>query len=105
MEQLLRLLPGPQPISVRYGATAAMVLMAFALRAGVEDSAGAYGFILFIPTIVAAGLLFDRGTGLFALSLSTALVAASLPWRGSASLHVAALASFLLVGAALVLVS
>lgn len=105
MVGLLKLLPGPQPLSVRYGATAAMVLVTFALRLGIEDVPGAYGFILFIPAIVAAALLFDRGSGFLALVLSLALIAASLPWLGQAEVHVAALASFLVVGGGLVLIS
>jgi two-component sensor histidine kinase len=105
MEHLLRLLPGPQPILVRYGAAAAAVLVTFALRAGIEHGAGTYGFILFIPAIVGSALLFDRGTGFFALALSAGLIAAALEWRGHLGMHVAALASFLIVGGALVLIS
>jgi hypothetical protein len=56
METLLRLLPSPQPAAVRYGATAAMVLVTFSLRLGIEERGGAYGFILFIPALVATSL-------------------------------------------------
>ena len=105
MDALLRMLPGPQPIVVRYGATVALVLVTFALRAGLEDRTGAYGFILFIPAIVISALAFDRGSGFVALVLSAGLVASLLPWRGSANVHVAALASFVTVGSLLVLIS
>jgi hypothetical protein len=63
MEALFRLLPGPQPILVRYGATALLVLVAFGLRLGVGENTGP--FLLFILPIVASALLFDRGTGFF----------------------------------------
>jgi two-component sensor histidine kinase len=102
MELLLRLLPGPLPVAVRYGITAFLVLLSFALRIGIEERTGAYGFLLFVPAIVAAALLFDRGSGFLALILSTGLVAAILPWDMGADVHVAALASFLIVGAGLV---
>jgi two-component sensor histidine kinase len=105
MEALIRLLPGPQPVAIRYGITAGMVLLTFALRVGIEERSGAYGFILFIPAIVGAALLFDRGTGFFALVLSTVLVGALLGWKGNASVHIGALASFLIVGGGLVFVS
>src|ERR1700740_524023 len=74
MESLLRLLPGPQPFIVRYGITAAMVLLTFALPPGIQERAGDYGFVLFVPAIMAAALMFDRGTGFFALALSIATV-------------------------------
>jgi two-component sensor histidine kinase len=105
MESLLRLLPGPQPVIVRYAITALIVLVAFALRFALEERTGPYGFILFIPAVMAASLLFDRGTGFFALALSMASVAAIIPWKppiGSAS---AAFSSFAIVGTALVFVS
>ena len=102
MELLLRLLPGPQPIAVRYGATVLMVLLSFGLRVGIEERTGAYGFLLFVPAIVAAALLFDRGSGFLALILSTGLVATLLPWGMDADVHISALASFLIVGAGLV---
>ena len=105
MEPLLRLLPGPLSVGIRYGATVAMVLLTFALRAGIEQGAGTYGFILFIPAIVAAALLFDRGSGFLALALSAGLVGATLSWRGSEHVHIAALAGYLIVGGGLVFVS
>jgi two-component sensor histidine kinase len=105
MEELLKLLPGPQSLAIRYGATAAMVLVTFAVRLGIHDTAGEYGFIVFIPAIVAAGLLFDRGSGFLALALSCALVAPLLSWRGVAEVRIAAFMIFILVGGGLVLIS
>jgi two-component sensor histidine kinase len=91
---------------VRYGATLAMVLAAIALKLVLQDrAAGPYGFILFVPAVVAAALLFDRRSGFLALALSAGFVAASLDWHANAQTHVGALSIFLLVGGGLVLVS
>jgi hypothetical protein len=98
MEALFRLLPGPQPILVRYGATTMLVLIAFAIRLGLEESTGRYGFLIFILPVVASALLFDRGTGFFATALSAALVASVLPWQAHAEVHIAAIITFLTVG-------
>ena len=68
MEALFRLLPGPQSVLFRYGATASLVLIGFALRAGSSEITGPYGFMFFILPIVASALLFDRGTGAFAVA-------------------------------------
>jgi two-component sensor histidine kinase len=105
MEALFRLLPGPQPILVRYGAATLFVLLAFGLRLGVGESTGPYGFILFILPIVASALLFDRGTGLYATVLSAALDSYLLPWTINPHVHVAALVSFLVVSACLVFIA
>jgi two-component sensor histidine kinase len=104
MDPILRLLPAPQPIWVRYGFTILMVALTFSIRLGLEDRIDVYGFILFVPAILASALLFDRGTGLFALGLSTLAVALRLRWDGAADVHLAALAFFLIVGVGLVLV-
>jgi two-component sensor histidine kinase len=101
MEYLLGLLPGPQPLLTRYGATIAMVMLAFGLRLLLPG--GAYGFIFFIPAIVAAGLIFDRGSGFLAVALSTALIAGRLSWNEAAPYHIAALGCFIAVGSGLVL--
>lgn len=63
MEALLKVLPGPQPIYIRYGATALLVLLAHALKLGVNDIAGPYAFIIYVPAFVAAALMFDRLSG------------------------------------------
>ena len=49
-------------------------------------------------------LAFDRGSGFLALITSAGLLASLLPRQGNANVHIAALASFLLVGALLVLI-
>lgn len=105
MEALLRLLPGPQPILIRYGIAILLVLLTFALRLGMGDRAGPDGFVLFIPAIMAASLMFDRGSGVVALAASIGLVALILPWRGNPAAHIPAIASFAVVGMAVVFIS
>lgn len=106
MEGLLKLLPGPQPVYVRYGVTVLMVVLMFSIRLGMQERTGLYGFIMYVPAVVAAALLFDRGTGYFAVALSTGLVALSLPWMPDrAEAHISALASFVLIAGGLVFIS
>jgi len=105
MESLLKFLPErPQPVHVRYGVSAVMVLVFFAFRLGAGPAAGQYSFIFFIPPILAASVLFDRGSGFVATGLSAVLVAALLDWRIGAMNHVAALTVFVCVSVFVVIV-
>lgn len=106
MESLLKLLPGPQPIHVRYGIAAFLVLLMFGIRLGLQERTGLYAFIIYIPAVVASALLFDRGTGYFAVALSAAVVAWTLPWTPDrAEAHFSALATFILIAGGLVFIS
>lgn len=105
MQALLRFLPGPQPILVRYGATTLMVLLAFGIRIVLGNYTGAYGFLFFIIPIVASALLFDRGTGYFALALSALFIATLLDWSAKPGTHMIAMALFALVSTCLVFVA
>jgi two-component sensor histidine kinase len=105
MQALFRFLPGPQSILVRYCATTVLVLIAFAIRLGLQENTGRYGFLIFILPVVASALLFDRGTGFFATALSAALVASILPWQAQAGVHIAAILTFLFVGGCLVFIA
>lgn len=102
MDTLLRFLPAPQPILIRYGATMLFVVIAFALRMGMGEGTGRFGFIFFVLPIVASGLLFDRGTGLFAILLSAGLLAAVLDWGPSTAANISAMTVFFIVGTCLV---
>jgi len=105
VESLLEILPPrPQPLLVRSGATAALVLVFFVFRVGAGPAAGEYSFIFFIPPILASAVMFDRGSGFFATALSTALVAALLNWRVGVTNHIAALTLFVCVCVFVVLV-
>jgi two-component sensor histidine kinase len=81
-----------------------MVVATFLLRLFLHDRGGPYGFILFVPAILAASLMFDRGTGFFALALSSALMGAIMPWDYNTQVHIAALMIFVLISAPLVFV-
>ncbi len=105
MEALFRYLPGPQPLVVRYGATALFVMLAYGIRITLGDYTGAYGFLFFILPIVASALLFDRGTGFFALALSASLIATLLDWSAKSGTHTIAISLFGLVGGCLVFVA
>jgi two-component sensor histidine kinase len=102
---LLRYLPGPQTIAVRYGATALLVFLAYGIRLALGNFSGAYGFLFFILPVVTSGLLFDRGTGFFAVALSGLLVATLLNWDAKAGAHLGALLLFAIVGASLVFIA
>lgn len=105
MDALYRFLPGPQPILIRYGGTLLFVLFAFALRMGMGQGTGRFGFIFFILPIVASGLLFDRGTGFFALAVSVACLASILDWGPSTAANISGMAVFVVVGICLIFVS
>ncbi len=105
MEALLKYLPGPQPVAVRYSATTALVFAAYGVRLAVGDYTGAYGFLFFFLPIVASALMFDRSAGIFAVALSVFLVATLLDWSAKPGAHLIALLLFALVGACLVFIA
>ena len=105
MEGFLRYLPGPQPVAVRFGVTAALVLVAYVVRLALGDYTGAYGFLFFFLPIVASALMFDRRTGFFAIALSMFLVATLLDWSAKHVSHLIALLLFAVVGACLVFIA
>lgn len=76
MEQILRMLPSkPQPLVVRYGTTAAaMVVICFLVLLGLSRQGGLLGFYLLFPAIFASSILFDRGSGFFGTALSALLL-------------------------------
>jgi len=106
METLFRLLPGPQPALVRYGATALIVLAAYGLRLSVGEGTGRFGFIHFVLPVVISSLIFSRGTGYFAVALSAVLVSSAISW-GAADIHanISAIAVFAVVGVSLVILA
>jgi two-component sensor histidine kinase len=105
LEGILRFLPGPQPIFIRYGMTVVLVLLSFAVKLGMQDRTGIYGFILYVPAVVAAAVIFDRGSGYLAIAVSVACVAWYIPWTPqNIEAHISALATFVIVGTGLVVV-
>ncbi|MBQ0820827.1 DUF4118 domain-containing protein [Microvirga sp. HBU67558] len=63
------------PWSVRYGATAILVAVAFILRQIFSDVLREFPFLLFFPALILSAVLFNRGSGLVATVLSAALSA------------------------------
>jgi two-component sensor histidine kinase len=62
------------PLAVRYGLTTLLVLLVCAVRLMLGDLLTASPFLLFVPAVFLAALLFDAGTGLYATLLSAGLV-------------------------------
>jgi two-component system, sensor histidine kinase PdtaS len=70
MEKLLAILPGrPQPIAVRYGWSALIMLVSCLVQVGIKEYTGFTGFFLLLPGIFACGLLFDRGSAFMATAM------------------------------------
>src|SRR5262245_5077707 len=75
MEQILRMLPARrQPLAVRYGVTSVLVGLCFLTVTGLQGRSGLLAFYLLFPAIFAASVLFDRGSGVFAILLGAVLV-------------------------------
>ena len=63
------------PWVVRYGATAILVILSFALRQTFSDALREFPFLLFFPALILSAVLFNRGSGLVATVLSAILSA------------------------------
>lgn len=61
------------PVWVRCGLATAIVVLAFLLRLVAGGAMSGYPFLLFFPAIVIVSIMFDRGTGIYAVVLSTVL--------------------------------
>jgi hypothetical protein len=98
MEQLLRLLPSrPQPLLLRWGVTVVLVGIFGVFRLATGPAAGQYGFIFYIPPILVAAILFNRGTGILATLISAIFVGVWTDWATDDIHHIAALTLFVVV--------
>ncbi len=64
------------PVWVRYLLTALIVLACFAVRyalSAIEDPEHLPLFLMFVPSVILAAFLFDRGSGFLAVALSSVL--------------------------------
>src|SRR4026208_1080623 len=108
MEKLLAWLPErPQPLIVRYGTTASIVAICFAVLRLVQLQSGVDSFFLMYPAVFLGALLFDRGSGFFAALLSTVIVI-FLPREGGVIIppsYWSPVTLFLLIGLALAALS
>jgi two-component sensor histidine kinase len=57
----------------RYAVTTALVLVALVLRRVILGDQPGYAYLMFYPAILIAGIVFDRGSGLYAVMLSASL--------------------------------
>ena len=109
MEKLLAWLPErPQPLIVRYGTTAIIVAICFAVLLLVQLQSGVDSFFLMYPAVFLGALLFDRGSGFFAALLSTVLIVIFLPREGGVIIppsYWSPVTLFLLIGLALAALS
>jgi two-component sensor histidine kinase len=109
MEKLLAWLPErPQLLIVRYGTTAIIVAVCFAVLRLVQLQSGVDSFFLMYPAVFLGALLFDRGSGFFAAILSTALIVIFLPREAGAVIppsYWLPVILFLLIGLALAALS
>jgi two-component sensor histidine kinase len=105
VERLLQLLPTrPQPLLIRYGAAALLVLIFFVFRLGIGQAAGEYSFILFVSPILLASILFDRGSGFVATVMSVLLISSQVNWEVDPVHHIGALTLFSVVSVFIVIV-
>lgn len=61
------------PIWARYGITTALVLVCFGFRLWLLPPYAGVPFLLFLPAVILTGVVFDRGTGIYASLLSAVL--------------------------------
>jgi two-component system, sensor histidine kinase PdtaS len=61
------------PVWMRYGATTLLVLTCLGLRLWIFGRQPGLPFLFFFPAVIIAGIVFDRGTGIYAGLLSGAL--------------------------------
>jgi two-component sensor histidine kinase len=73
MERLLYFLPAKQQtVATRYGVSALLMACSLVVFAAMEAQSGFIGLYILLPAIFLAGLMFDRGSGLFATLLAIA---------------------------------
>lgn len=71
------------PIAVRYATATALVLLCLSIRLLFPAELSGAPFLVFFPAVVVSALLFDSGTGIYAVILSTAIIS-WLSMRGQA---------------------
>src|SRR3954469_25930852 len=100
MERLLYFLPEkPQPAWLRYATTTVIMALCIAVQIGLQNQSGFVGLFFLLPGIFAAGLMFDRGTSLYATALGTAFAYLSISSTAPFPGYVAACLLFAATGA------
>ncbi|WP_246667198.1 sensor histidine kinase [Bradyrhizobium sp. UNPA324] len=70
------------PTAVRYGISASIMLACAVLQMAMEMQTGSPGYFLLLPGVFLSGLIFDRGSGIFAAVIAVA-VGAYVSFGGS----------------------
>lgn len=79
MERLLYFLPKkPQPVWVRYVTTTLVMAICIAVQMSLYAQTGFVGFFFLLPGIFATGIMFDRGSSLYATVLGAVFAYLSL---------------------------
>ncbi|WFU45428.1 histidine kinase dimerization/phosphoacceptor domain -containing protein (plasmid) [Bradyrhizobium sp. CB82] len=61
------------PVVVRYGISACIMLVCAVLQMALQMQTGAPGYFLLLPGVFLSGLIFDRGSGIFAAVIAVAV--------------------------------
>lgn len=70
------------PSPVRYGISASIMVACAVLQMALQMQTGAPGYFLLLPGVFLSGLVFDRGSGIFAAIIAIG-VGAYLSYAGS----------------------
>jgi len=98
VESLLKFLPSPgQPRAIRYGATVVLVAVFFLFSIGAKVASGPFEFLILIPPVLLASVLFDRASGFLATGLSVLAIASQLDWPADPVADLVALTIFAIV--------
>ncbi|MGY3129565.1 two-component sensor histidine kinase [Bradyrhizobium sp. USDA 4501] len=69
------------PSPVRYGISACIMVVCAVLQTALQTQTGAPGYFLLLPGVFLSGLIFDRGSGIFAAFIAIG-VGAYLSYKG-----------------------
>jgi two-component sensor histidine kinase len=106
MERILYFLPKkPQPVYIRYGVTALIMLSCFLIAVGLESLSHTSALFLLLPGIFLAGVLFDQGSAFVATLLGLAATAYLLPAPHLTAGHLYILFAFAIIGLLIAIVS
>ncbi|MGY4629870.1 sensor histidine kinase [Bradyrhizobium sp. USDA 4486] len=87
------------PILVRYGISACIMLVCAVLQIALQMQTGAPGYFLLLPGVFLSGLIFDRGSGIFAAVIAVG-VGAYVSYAGRVGLDFLATNSLFAITAA-----
>lgn len=106
MERILYFLPSkPQPLWVRYSTTTAVMAICIAVQMGLYTQSGFVGLFFLLPGIFLAGIMFDRGSSLYATALGALFAYLSLRPSVTFAGYILPVVLFSVTGAAIGLVA